>query len=280
MRGGCSGATVRVAALVYYQRFSGGCLCQHTSQTLAIGSALDIGRDDLCLWVVRKIVQQLALIYVTGIAVADILAEMQPPHHGTADDIGSVAAALGNEANGSTHLRVVETEAQPGRRAVQAHAIRTKNPDAVLPGFADQLVLQFHEFRFPGFGKPRRIELKDLGTNGMAVIEEFRGLTGRYARDHMIDWAGNVSKALVHWQPHYFAALGVYGIYLAWEAHLQQRLDVELVDKPSKRVSGGSSQGYRSGMEYELKRVLAVVVARGGRTHPSCANDANVIGVR
>src|SRR4030042_241110 len=76
----------------------------------------------------------------------------------------------------------------------------------------------------------------------------------------MIHRPGDISQSPIHRQPHDLTTPGIDGIYLPLVPHLQQWLDIELVDKPSHRISRGTDNGNRLWAEYVFQMWRAHLV--------------------
>ena len=87
------------AALVDHHRLGGRSAGQDPAEAGTVLDALDVGRYHLGLRIIGEILQEIALIDIAGVAVADDLAEAESPDRGAADDVGGVAAALADQAD-------------------------------------------------------------------------------------------------------------------------------------------------------------------------------------
>ena len=91
----------RSSALENDRGLGGGSLADRLDKAAAVFDPLDVGSDDLRLRVVREVAEQLALVDVGGVAVADDLREADAADGGGVDHLARVPAALRDEADGA-----------------------------------------------------------------------------------------------------------------------------------------------------------------------------------
>ena len=244
---------LREPALVDHHRLGGRSAGQDPAEAGAVLDPLYVRSYHLGLRVVGEVFQEVALIDIAGIAMADDLAETESPDRSAADDIGGVAAALADEADRAGFLGIVEAEADLGRRAVEPHAIGAEQAHAAAFGDLHDPVLKRDALRIAGLGKAGAEELHQLDTSVPALLNQVGAVPCRYGADDVINGAVNLSQGAIDLHSLRLAALGIDGVDLAGVAELNERIDVVLIDPPVDRVSGRAHQRDRLGMEDVLQ---------------------------
>ncbi len=99
-----------VAALEDEDRLCSRQSGQHSVEALSVLDALNVGRYYLGFGIMRKILEQVALVDIAGISIRDRLAESDASLTGCPNEVGGIATALADEPHLAHPSREVRGE--------------------------------------------------------------------------------------------------------------------------------------------------------------------------
>ena len=225
-------------------------------EAAALARALQVHRDDLCLRVVRHVLQQVRLVDVAGVAVADRVAEAQAASLRLAAQLDRVAAALRDEADRPALLREVAAgqERVAARRTVHAEAVRPDDANA-LRRDAPDLLLQRHPLRVARLREAGAVDLRAVDALRQALAEHLRHQRRRHHDVGGVDGLRDVGDGRVDAQAEDLAAAGVDGEQPPFEAEVDQRVEEAAAPSVLVRGSADDRESAREEDSVELGRL-------------------------
>ncbi len=175
-------------------------VAQRLEETPSVAQTFDVGGDNVGIGVARKMIEEVGLVEVEGVAVADDLAEAKAAAPTPAGDAEGVAAALTEEADIAGFVGDVGVEGDALLRIVQAHAVRPYDPNPRLARATAQLLLRLDAVgaaRLAETGREEVDELRSLCFRAFYQVERGAGGNGG---DDEVDRPGYVLQTRVRLQ--------------------------------------------------------------------------------
>ena len=170
--------------------------------------------------VVREILQEVGLVQVRRVAVADDRAEVDPQTLSLAGDVGAVATALAHERDAARALGeiVAGQEGQAVTGVVDAEAVGPDHPEAALARYRERLLLE---------ALPALAGLLEAGRHHYDRLDPDLGAVGQHL-DRAVSGYGQVDQVWGRWKrnqvgiggpAHYLVLVGVDQVERAVEPH-------------------------------------------------------------
>ena len=186
-------ARAATPALDNHQRFAPGALAHRLHEIASAGHAFDVQRHHLCLRIACQVAQEINLVQVGAIAIADKLCDPQTELLGPGQEHSAQRTALGNQRHAAGRRSRLERRVQLMAGVHQPGTVGAHEPDAVLLGRAQHLLLAR---TVAGLAKSGRHDRRRRHPGPAAILQH-----GRYRRrwrdDHrQVDRPANLGRRL------------------------------------------------------------------------------------
>ena len=228
----------------------------------AVAYSLHVCGDHTGVRILGEVVQEVRLVEVERVPVADHLAEPQTPLLPAPDHAKTVASALGQEADVTRLGWKARIEGELCLRVVEPHAVGADHADARLLDATLQLPLERRRFITPGFAEASREEVDQLRSLGLGSLHQLQRGAGGNRGDHEVHRPRDGLEPRVGLVSQQLIQLGVDRMDRAREADLDQRLD-ELVSL-ALRIRGGAHDGDALRPEEGLEAIVGCGLRAGG----------------
>ncbi len=145
--------------------------------------------------------QEVHLVEIQRVAVADDLAESQPPLLPSHHHSEGMAAALRQEADAAGLFREDGVEGDLLFGVVEPHAVGADDADARFLDPLAQLALKLRCILAAGLTEAGGEEVDELGPLGLGAFNQLQHEARRNGGDHKIDGSWNFLEARVCLQP-------------------------------------------------------------------------------
>src|SRR4030042_1114147 len=249
MRCSAPGTRFRMTRLKDNDRFYRSRFFKHLKESLSVLYTFYIGGNYLRVRVIPKVLEEITLVQVGGISVADSLAEIDATHGSVTYNICPVASALSDPAYVSGFPGKTFVERETGLRAVNTHSVRSGYSYASLPGYGQYLRLQGIPRLIANLAAAGGEPVKQLDAFFSAVGNQLRCMPGGNSRYNKVNLLRDILQAAIYFPSHGFAARGIDRIDGTFKTRCLKPLDVAVGDTGSPCFGGNSGDRYRPWMK-------------------------------